>query len=176
MDSQDAANLQSWGNAIESLDYYELMRVDSMATPEELSSAFHSFARVFHPDAHGILSPSERDALRIVYQRGAEAYKVLSDPTLRARYDVALQAGHHRLDQLTISLPPVSVDWSISLDERCRSAGAKLEARRAQKFYHSGDLETAKTALVNALAHDGGANLELTRYIEDLGLRRFQTK
>ncbi len=176
MDNRDSTHLLAWLSALEHLTYYEILAVDQTVTRSRLARAFHAFAMTFHPDAHQSASAHEREALSDVFQHGAEAYRVLSNPELRTRYDMALRAGDLRLDQGTISLPPARPDWAARLDERCRSAGAKLHAVRAQKLFRSGDVLGAKAALEDALTYDGGANLELQRYIEDLELRRPETE
>ncbi len=171
MDTRDAERLHAWTRAVDRLTYYEILGVRQDVGADALTRAFRDFAQVFHPDAHAALDGVNRDALRKVFQHGAEAYKVLSEPALRARYDVALTAGLLRLDQVTISVPPRRPDWRVRLDERCRSAAAKLEAKQGQKLHDGGNLAGAKAALERALLHDGGANLDLQRYIEDLSLR-----
>lgn len=171
MDPANSARLLAWASRVDGLTYYEILGVHEHAGNDTLTQAFRAFAQVFHPDAHGSHQPVEREALRTVFQQGAEAYRVLSEPGLRARYDMALAGGRRRLDQATISLPPRRPDWNIRLDERCRSAAAKLEARRAQKLHADGDLIRAKAALDRALAHDGGANLDIQRYVQDLELQ-----
>lgn len=175
MDAEESAHLLEWVKAIDSLDYYQVLGTEYGASSSEITRAFHAFAALFHPDAHDFPDELQRDALQTVYQCGAEAHKVLTTPVLRTRYDLGLQKGRRRMDQQTISLPPRAVDWSRAIDEYCRSAGAKLEAQRARKLVQSGALHEAMTALENALRHDGGANLELERYLEDLALRIFST-
>lgn len=49
--------------------------------------AYHGFAAVFHPDAHGVRSADERAAISRIFTRGTEAYRVLSESGLRSRYD-----------------------------------------------------------------------------------------
>ena len=51
------------------------------ATPEEISAAFRSLARTLHPDTNA--DPVAVDRFKVV----SAAYRVLSDPSERARYD-----------------------------------------------------------------------------------------
>jgi molecular chaperone DnaJ len=63
-------------------DYYELLGVARTASGEDIKKAFRSLALQYHPDRN----PDDPDAERR-FREIAEAYKVLSDPESRARYD-----------------------------------------------------------------------------------------
>lgn len=63
-------------------DPYEVLAVSRQATRPELTRAYHRLARVLHPDVAGRGGPGAEQFARI-----AEAYRVLSDPALRAAYD-----------------------------------------------------------------------------------------
>jgi molecular chaperone DnaJ len=63
-------------------DYYHILGVDRDASPEAIKQAYHRLASRFHPDLH----PNDPDAeacLRSLNQ----AYAILRDPELRARYN-----------------------------------------------------------------------------------------
>jgi curved DNA-binding protein CbpA len=62
-------------------DYYKILQVDPSADPEIIAVAYKRLALKYHPDTNG--SP---DAGRMM-QDINEAYRVLSDPDARARYD-----------------------------------------------------------------------------------------
>ncbi|MDX1883867.1 DnaJ C-terminal domain-containing protein [Mycolicibacterium sp. 120270] len=62
-------------------DYYEALGVSRDATPEQIQQAFRSLARKFHPDVNK--DPSAEDRFKEIN----EAYRVLSDPETRKRYD-----------------------------------------------------------------------------------------
>jgi curved DNA-binding protein CbpA len=66
-------------------DYYEDLQVSSSAEPETIHRVYRLLAQQFHPD-NGETGNDAR--FRLI----AEAYKVLSDPTLRAQYDVFYNA------------------------------------------------------------------------------------
>jgi curved DNA-binding protein CbpA len=66
-------------------DYYEDLQVSSSAEPETIHRVYRLLAQQFHPD-NGETGNDAR--FRVI----AEAYKVLSDPTLRAQYDVFYNA------------------------------------------------------------------------------------
>jgi len=62
-------------------DHYEALGLEPDATPEEIKKAFKALALQYHPDQH----PTPIAAA--IFRRLNEAYKVLSDPEERRRYD-----------------------------------------------------------------------------------------
>jgi curved DNA-binding protein CbpA len=172
-DSPDAdhsadARLGEWDAAVEDSSYYEILGVDARAGEAELQVAYQKFARAFHPDAHVGAQAEHVRILKRVFQHGAEAYRVLKNPELRMRYDMALTRGLVRL--LPSDVPP-AFDASGAgrpLHELCRSAGAKLAANKAARLIDAGDLDGAKRELLIALEHDGSANPALTARIDAL--------
>ena len=70
-------------------DYYELLRVDRGASPDDLKRAYRKLAREYHPDAN----PNDEEA-EAKFKEISEAYAVLSDEEARTRYD---QFGHEGL-------------------------------------------------------------------------------
>jgi molecular chaperone DnaJ len=63
-------------------DYYAVLGIPRSAAPDEIKKAFRGLAMEFHPDRRPD-DPEADDRFREV----AEAYKVLSDPEQRTRYD-----------------------------------------------------------------------------------------
>jgi hypothetical protein len=70
---------------VPSRDLYADLGVSAGATAEEISAAFRALARTLHPDANPGTSPdaTTADQFKVV----SAAYRVLSDPAERARYD-----------------------------------------------------------------------------------------
>lgn len=62
-------------------DFYEILEVARDAAPPEIRSAFRRLAREHHPDVSESPEADEK------FAKIAEAYRVLSNPELRARYD-----------------------------------------------------------------------------------------
>lgn len=65
--------------------YYALLQVDPAAEPEVIESAYRRLARKYHPDVNP--SPDALGRMRAIN----EAYRVLSQPALRAAYDAELR-------------------------------------------------------------------------------------
>ncbi len=172
MDRQDIERIFEWDALIDQSSYYEILGLLEIADQGAIRKAFHEFAVAFHPDAFPEADDETADALRRVFQRGAEAYRVLSRADSRAEYDLLLAKGVLRLDG-TIEPPPLQRRSDIrSLDELCRSPGARRFAKRAEELISGGDLTGAKRELQLALREDG-ENPELADRLDALDLALF---
>ncbi len=172
MDPRDLERIFEWDSLLDQSSYYEVLGLLEIADTEAVRKAFHEFAVAFHPDAFPEADEETHDALLRIFQRGAEAYRVLSRPDSRADYDLALAKGQLRLDH-TIAPPPLSRDSDIrSLDELCRSPAARRYAKRAEELISNGDLPSAKRELQMALREDG-ENPDLVERLDAIDLALF---
>lgn len=169
----DALAIRQWLAALDAISYYDLFRVAPTATFDDLRSAFHTFAESFHPDVHRWRHPNEQAALGIIYRRGTEAYRVLSDPALRVRYDEALANGILRPENLIVEMEsgPKSLANPTAagarLVDKLRSPGARPFVLRAEELAKKGDPKQAKIQLVMAMHMDKG-NPALDAYAKEL--------
>jgi len=83
-------SIAEWIAVLEKVSHYELLGVQPGAGADAFRRAYQGFAANFHPDAHGHRSAPERESVNKIFKRGTEAYRVLSDPALRAKYDEQL--------------------------------------------------------------------------------------
>jgi curved DNA-binding protein CbpA len=167
----DVIALRQWLESLDSLSYYDLFRASPQANHDELRAAFHAFAETFHPDTHRWRHPNEQEAIGRIYRRGTEAWRVLSDPALRARYDEALANGMLRPEDLIVemdgprSLAPASTRGALS--DKVRAPGARPFVLRAEELLRKGDPQQAKIQLVMALHMDQG-NPALDAFAKEL--------
>jgi len=66
---------------------YELLGVSTSANNEELRKAFRKLSKQLHPDTTSL----PRDEATRQFQNVCEAYDLLSDPVLRANYDLFIE-------------------------------------------------------------------------------------
>jgi curved DNA-binding protein CbpA len=172
MDPGDIERIFQWDALLDQSSYYEVLGLLEIADTDAVRKAFHEFAQAFHPDAFPEADRETADALLRIFQRGAEAYRVLSRSESRADYDLALAKGQLRLDD-TIAPAPLSRDSDIrSLDELCHSPAARRYAKRAEELISSGDLPSAKRELQMALREDG-ENPDLVERLDAIDLALF---
>ena len=68
--------------------HYDVLQLESQATPDEIKRAFRRLSMEHHPDKNGNSEESTR-----TFQEINEAYDVLSDPAKRSNYDFELKMG-----------------------------------------------------------------------------------
>lgn len=68
-------------------DYYEVLDVPRAATPDEVKDAYHTLARLYHPDRFHQGDADLRNSVESAFARIAQAYEVLGDATQRAAYE-----------------------------------------------------------------------------------------
>jgi curved DNA-binding protein CbpA len=138
---------------IEEQSYYEILRVPSTAPPGDVKAAFHEFALACHPDQYVEEAPDVALAAGEVFKRGVEAYKVLTKPEWRAKYDDGLMKGKLRFvpGEKEEKPPPPPMR---TLEDIATTPRAKQFALKADRLIASGKLEEARVALVTALQDD----------------------
>jgi DnaJ-class molecular chaperone len=72
--------IRQWTEVLDDSTYYEILGVLEIAGEASIKQAFHEFALAFHPDSHQGADPETLRQVQRVFQRGAEAYRVLSHP------------------------------------------------------------------------------------------------
>ena len=73
---------------MENKNYYEILEISQNATPDEITAAKNQLAKKYHPDAnikHGIDTTKQMQEI-------LEAYRVLSNPKKKAKYDQKINA------------------------------------------------------------------------------------
>ena len=94
---------------------YELLGVSPSATNAELRKAFRQLSKRLHPDTTSL----PRDEATRQFQNVCEAYDLLSDPVLRANYDLSIEKSNYLINHKTKSnltnIEPVQFSKSIGV-------------------------------------------------------------
>jgi len=85
------------------VDYYEVLQVSQNADPETIERVFRLLAKRYHPD-------NSRTGDTGRFSEISEAFRVLSDPEERARYDAHYESGRKDQWSLFFEAPTSGVD------------------------------------------------------------------
>jgi len=83
----------------ETRDYYEILKVSSVASLEEIKKAYRERAKICHPDRHGFAPEKVKQDAENETKKINEAFEVLKDPTKRKEYDQELQRHEKQKQQ-----------------------------------------------------------------------------
>jgi curved DNA-binding protein CbpA len=179
--------IASWIAVLDKVSYYELLGVQPDAGADTVRRAYRGFAATFHPDAHAHRSADERSSVNAIFKRGTEAYRVLSDPTLRARYDEPRSgrpvspgaastpsAGTARVGaavaasrKAEVPKPGATSNIAGRLEDFVRNPRARPFAQQAEALAKKGEHAKAKLQLKLAMNMDQG-NEALESYMKEL--------
>jgi curved DNA-binding protein CbpA len=93
------------------IDYYEVLQINVNAEPETVHRVYRMLAQRFHPD-------NAETGNDVRFRQVAEAYRILSDPTERARYDAV--HDRQRQERWRLASLSVSVDTDFDAEQQRR--------------------------------------------------------
>ena len=141
-----------WASTLDAVDYLTLLQLPQVEPSEdEVRAAWRHFALSFHPDRHRDSPDEVRAAATRVFQRGAEAYRILLEPTLRRRYMEMLARGALRMSHEDIA---DSHRPEARVQDLVRSAVARPFAEKADELIARGELKQARLQLQLAIMRE----------------------
>lgn len=148
--------------ALDRLNYYELLGIGPNADATALRAAFHHQSLLFHPDRYARLRHGHGHAyerINTIYKRLTEAQRVLADAGLRARYNLGLQQrGELRLTQSRASQRE---EKELAM---CSTEAARKLVLQSLDMRSLGDLEAAEGPMAEACALEP-ANADLAKVL-----------
>jgi curved DNA-binding protein CbpA len=118
---KDLQEILSIERELDSLNYYQILRVSPTASPEEIKKAYFLLAKLYHPDRFAKNAPPDliKKAQR-VFVKITKAYQTLIDSEKRKKYDASPK--EEKIDQ---------------------SKEAELKFRKAKALYRQGKYREA---------------------------------
>ena len=147
IDADFAFDVDQRSNNIASLDYFEVLRLTSKASPADIKRAYHQESRKYHPDRFfNLPDQTFRESVDRLYKRINEAYVVLRDDWKRAKY-VADMAGPNRAQKLRFTEESEVEAKVAAKKEREEEIGKTPQGR---KFFDQGTKDFAAGRFVDA--------------------------
>jgi len=157
-----------WAESLETMHYYDVLRVPYGANQQEIQQAFHDLSLRCHPDRFVDEPVEVGQAASAVFKRLVEAYGVLRRPALRQRYDEELRkqlsaAGGNgaassgagaKFDEHAVAQKPKFEQRTLYMI--ARNPKAKQFAAKADRFLSNGQLEEARIQVISAYQQDPG--------------------
>ena len=87
VDPQFEIEVQVISQAVEDMDYFQILKLSQESSAGELKKAYYRESRLYHPDRYYHLPASPlKTQIDKIYKRITEAYTVLRDPEKRGQY------------------------------------------------------------------------------------------
>lgn len=151
MDPEFKAEVIALNQALDDLDYFQVLKVSQRAFTDELKKAYFNQSRLFHPDKYYQEDPALVAMISKVFKRLTEAYKLLTDPKKRAAYTKAIN-GPERKKFLR---------YDPKLFEQAKGPEDEGQTPQGKKYY-----QLAKTAMGNLDYKSAKINLQLATKME----------
>jgi DnaJ-class molecular chaperone len=143
---------------LDTLDYFELLGVDTTASASEVKRAFYGESRAYHPDRFFHLTDEAFKArVHEVYKRVTEAYYVLRDDVRRPKY-LADVTGPDRARKLRFDELAEQETKAAVKQQAAEQIGLHPKARQlfqtAMTDVEQGNLAAAERGLKMALTYE----------------------
>lgn len=148
--------------------YYELLDIETTATPDEIKAGYFRLAKKLHPDHRAGLKIHDPDgAFDDLYLAVKAAYEMLSSKTERRRYDFTLEKKRPKPTTPAPESPPAAHTTTQPKPKEPVAPGpppshydarqmARLHFANGQRFFDEGCFHEAIEELQDAVRLDGG--------------------
>lgn len=150
--------------------YYHVLGVSREATLEEITAAKNALAKVYHPDAN----MSNGVDTTAYMQEILEAYRVLSNPERRARYDRKLSGGSNRVFRtFTMGDETNTSEDEVSFVTYWAAAGKlnEIVTKSALLLEQEAKNESISQKLLKKLGKNSKSEMQLHKKMEKLSLQ-----
>ncbi|MFW5878501.1 MAG: J domain-containing protein [Myxococcota bacterium] len=158
-DPQFEIEMQILAQAIDEMDYYQVLKVDQNATAGQIKASYYRESRVLHPDRF-FQSDSEEIKANVmkVYKRVTEAYMVLKDYEKRAKYTADIN-GPDRASRLRYTEESEQEQKQAKDEQTGKTPQAKQCYRQAILDMQQKRWEKAERNLKTALMYESDNEL-----------------
>lgn len=105
VDSEYVKKVEDLYSRYKSMDYYTILGIEKKATLSMIRKAYYKKAKEFHPDKHFYVeSETIRKKLTELFSYITDAYKTLSDPAERKKYDQSLDITAPHVERSNVEL------------------------------------------------------------------------
>ncbi|HET6668921.1 MAG TPA: DUF4388 domain-containing protein [Pyrinomonadaceae bacterium] len=109
-------------------NYYQVLKVEPGADPEEIKNSYYALARRYHPDRfHKQAGTPLHASVESAFAKIAQAYVTLADPAQRSAYDAKL-AAQEKIRRSTMAIPK-----QTELDRSRAQAAKKAKSEAADE-------------------------------------------
>ena len=119
------------------VNFYEILQVSTTATADEIKSAYHELAKIYHPDVNSDEAAAEQ------FSQIEQAYSVLIDDAKRTEYDLSLSQSTTALVAYDAATTALSTDVATA-------NGAVSKKSAILKHFSAGNM--AVMAILTALS------------------------
>ena len=173
LSDQERAELERLHKCAKAGDYYQLLGTAPDSTPESITAAYYQMSRDWHPDRHYRRDLGEyRPKLEAIFINITKAYKVLSDPDKRRRYNrdnkalVELARKESLVQEKRRKPDPESIDPETLRKRKLRRAKRMAERKAAQDRMNQKRGDSRTRAIKKLRAQARGQNERAKRYFD----------
>jgi DnaJ-class molecular chaperone len=143
---------------LDTLDYFQLLKLPQAATPAEIKLAFYRESRNYHPDRYNSLPPCAiKEQSNRIYKRVAEAYVTLRDDRKRQKYlqDINGPERAQRLRFTEEAEKEAQAEKKKEIEEQLgQTPKGRQLYQQAQKELEAGKAEAAVRSIKMALTFE----------------------